>query len=52
MNTGTVSSNPAKCMAAQDCIQKFSDSVDKVVCPYNNKHSLRSNVKGYGGETN
>jgi hypothetical protein len=28
------------------CIQKFPDWVDKA---YNNKHSLRSNIKGYGG---
>jgi hypothetical protein len=33
------------------CIQKFSDSVDNEIYAYNNKHSLRSNTKGYGGKT-
>jgi hypothetical protein len=33
------------------CIQKFPDSVDKEIYAYNNKHSLRSNSKGYGGKT-
>jgi hypothetical protein len=32
----------------RECIQKFPDLVDKEI---NNKHSLRSNKKGYGGET-
>jgi hypothetical protein len=31
------------------CIQKFPDWVDNEM--YNNKHSLRSNTKGYGGKT-
>jgi hypothetical protein len=30
------------------CIQKFPDSVDNEM---NNKHSLRSNIKGYGDKT-
>jgi hypothetical protein len=33
----------------QRCIQKFSESVDNEI--NNNKHSLRSNTKGYGGKT-
>jgi hypothetical protein len=32
------------------CIQKFADWVDNEI-NNNNKHSLRSNKKGYGGET-
>jgi hypothetical protein len=31
------------------CIQKFPDWVDNEI--NNNKHSLRSNMKGYGGKT-
>jgi len=30
------------------CIQTFPDWVDKVIYAYNNKHSFRSNTKGYG----
>jgi hypothetical protein len=33
------------------CIQKFPDWVDNEICAYNNKHSLRSNTKGYGDKT-
>jgi hypothetical protein len=33
------------------CIQKFPDWVDKEVNNNNNKPSLRSNTKGYGGKT-
>jgi len=33
------------------CIQKFPDSVDNETYAYNNKHSLRSNTKDYGGRT-
>jgi hypothetical protein len=33
------------------CIQKFPDWVDNEIYAYNNKHSLRSNIKGYGGKT-
>jgi hypothetical protein len=33
------------------CIQKFPDWDDNEICAYNNKHSLRSNTKGYGGKT-
>jgi hypothetical protein len=32
-------------------IQKFPDWVDNEIYAYNNKHSLRSNTKGYGDET-
>jgi hypothetical protein len=33
------------------CIQKFPDWVDNEIYAYNNKNSLRSNTKGYGGKT-
>jgi hypothetical protein len=33
------------------CVQKFPDWVDNEIYGYNNKHSLRSNTKGYGGKT-
>jgi hypothetical protein len=33
------------------CIHKFPDWVDNEIYAYNNKHSLRSNIKGYGGKT-
>jgi len=32
-------------------IEKFSDSLDNEINNNNNKHSLRSNTKGYGGKT-
>jgi hypothetical protein len=32
------------------CIQKFPDCVDKDIYAYNNKYSLRINIKGYGGK--
>jgi hypothetical protein len=32
-------------------IQKIPDWVDNEIYAYNNKHSLRSNTKGYGGKT-
>jgi hypothetical protein len=32
------------------CIQKFPDWVDNEICAYNNKHSLWSNTKDYGGK--
>jgi hypothetical protein len=32
-------------------IQKFPVWVDNEIYAYNNKHSLRSNTKGYGGKT-
>jgi hypothetical protein len=35
----------------QGCIQKFQDWVDNEIYAYNNKHSLRSNTKCYGGKT-
>jgi hypothetical protein len=37
--------------AVRRCIQKFPDWVDKEIYAYNNKHSLRSNTKGYGDKT-
>jgi hypothetical protein len=33
------------------CIEKFPDWVDNEIYAYNNKQSLRSNTKGYGGKT-
>jgi hypothetical protein len=33
------------------CIQKFPDWFDNEIYAYNNKHSLRSNTKYYGGKT-
>jgi hypothetical protein len=33
------------------CSQKSPDGVDNEIYTYNNKHSLRSNTKGYGGKT-
>jgi hypothetical protein len=33
------------------CIQKFPDRFDNEIYAYNNKHSLRSNTKDYGGKT-
>jgi hypothetical protein len=32
-------------------IQKFPDWVDNEIHAYNNKHSLRNNIKGYGDKT-
>jgi len=32
------------------CIHKFPDWVDKEIYAYKNKHSLRSNTKGYEGK--
>jgi hypothetical protein len=37
--------------SVQARIQKFPDWVDTAVYANNNKHSLRSNAKGYGGRT-
>jgi hypothetical protein len=37
--------------STRGCIQKFSNCVDNEIYAYNNKHSLRSNIKGYGGKT-
>jgi hypothetical protein len=39
---------PAR-MEVPGCIQKFPDSVDNETNNNNNKHPLRSNIKGYGG---
>jgi hypothetical protein len=36
-------------VAYRGYIQKFPDWVDNEIYAYNNKHSLRSNIKGYGG---
>jgi hypothetical protein len=33
------------------CIQKFPDRVVNEIYAYNNKRTLRSNIKGYGGKT-
>jgi hypothetical protein len=33
------------------CIRKFPDWVDNEIYAYNNKHSLRNNIKGYGDKT-
>jgi len=33
------------------CIQKFPDWVDNEINNSNNKHSSKSNTKGYGGKT-
>jgi hypothetical protein len=33
------------------CNQKFPDWVDNEMYAYNNKHSLRSNTKGYDDKT-
>jgi len=35
----------------QGCIQKFPDRVGNKLYSYNNKHSLRINMKGYGAKT-
>jgi hypothetical protein len=40
-----------KFLAVQKCIQKFPDWVDNEINNSNNKHSFRSNTKGYGGKT-
>jgi hypothetical protein len=36
-------------LTVRGCIQKFSDRVDNEI--NNNKHSMISNTKGYGGKT-
>jgi hypothetical protein len=35
-------------MHLRRCIKKFPDWVDNEIYAYNNKHSLRSDTKGYG----
>jgi hypothetical protein len=35
----------------EGCNQKFPDWVDNEIYAYNNKHSFRSNTKGYGDKT-
>jgi hypothetical protein len=42
----------AKILPIRGCIRKSPDWVDNEIKSYNNKHSLRSNTKGYGGKTN
>jgi hypothetical protein len=38
--------------AVRGCIEKSPDWVEnEIIHAYNNKHSLRSNAKGYGGKT-
>jgi hypothetical protein len=37
--------------AVGECIQKFPDWVDNEIYAYNDKLSLRSNIKGYDGQT-
>jgi hypothetical protein len=37
--------------ATRGCIQKFPDWIDNEINNNNNKHSLRSNTKGYSGRT-
>jgi phosphoribosylaminoimidazole carboxylase (NCAIR synthetase) len=37
--------------ALRGCNQKFPDWVDYQIYAYNNKHSLKSNTKGYDGKT-
>jgi hypothetical protein len=39
------------CTRVYPCIQKYPDWVDNEIYAYNNKHSLRRNIKGYGGKT-
>jgi hypothetical protein len=54
LNSGKYSYNvitPAHAITIWGCIQKFPDWADNEVRVYNNKHSLRSNTKGYGGKT-
>jgi hypothetical protein len=43
-------SNPTRGMDIRGCIQKFPNWVDNEI-NNNNKHSLRSNTKDYGGKT-
>jgi hypothetical protein len=50
-NTGIMGSNPARAIDVRGCIQKFPDWVEKEMYAYNSKHSLRSNTKGYGGDS-
>jgi hypothetical protein len=38
-------------LEVRECIQKFPDWVDNEIYAYNNKQSLRSDTKGYGGKT-
>jgi hypothetical protein len=42
---------PSARLTLRGCIQKFPDRVDNEIYAYSNKHSLKSNTKGYGGKT-
>jgi hypothetical protein len=44
-------SQPDRLLGVRRCIRRFPDWVDNEIYAYNNKHSLRSNTKGYGGKT-
>jgi hypothetical protein len=48
--TGITRFIPARVTDVRRCIQKFPDWVDNEIYAYYNKHSLRSNIKGYGGK--
>jgi hypothetical protein len=37
--------------SVRGCIQKFPDWIDNELYAYKNKHSMRSNTKGYGCKT-
>jgi hypothetical protein len=50
-NTRIVASNPIQRIEVRGCIQKFPDWIDNEINNNNNKHSLRSNTKGYGCKT-
>jgi hypothetical protein len=42
---------PSQMGGIRGCIQKFPDWVCNEMYAYKNKHSLRCNIKGYGGKT-
>jgi hypothetical protein len=50
-SSSSSASNPPPPIRLRGCIQKFPDWVDNEIYAYNNKHSLRSNTKGYVGKT-
>jgi len=43
--------NLALRLKLRGCIHKFPDWFDNEINNSNNKHSLKSNTKGYGGKT-
>jgi hypothetical protein len=47
----TQDSTTQKIADIRGSIQKFPDLVDNEINAYNNKQSLRSNIKGYGDKT-